>query len=128
MKWTSWEPGARSLLRIIAGFMFSAHGFQKILGMLGGHRVPLGGEPWLGGILELVGGVLLMLGLFSRPVAFILSGEMAWAYWGHHGQRGFWPIQNGGELAVLYCFTFFYLFFGGPGPVSLDRVVRRKSV
>jgi putative oxidoreductase len=124
----SWAPGVLSLLRIMAGFLFSAHGYQKVLGMLGGHRMPIGSLPWTAGMLEMVGGALLILGLFTRPVAFILCGEMAYAYFSMHGRKGFWPVMNGGELAVLYCFVFLYFFFAGPGPVSLDRVVRRKAV
>ena len=127
-----WEPHARSLLRIIAGFTFSLHGFQKLFGMFGG----MGGkgataaafsQAWVAGALEGVGGVLLILGLFSRPVAFLLCGEMAVAYFKAHFPRGFWPIRNGGELAVLYCFLFLYLFTTGPGPWSLDRLFRKKA-
>ena len=128
----SWEPHARSLLRIIAGFTFSLHGFQKLFGMFGG----MGGkgaaaaafsQVWVAGVLEGVGGVLLILGLLTRPVAFLLCGEMAVAYFKSHFPRGFWPIRNGGELAVLYCFLFLYLFTAGPGPWSLDRLFRKKS-
>lgn len=123
----SWAPGALSVLRIVTGFTFSAHGAQKILGLLGGHRAPLFSMAWTGGVLELAGGLLLMFGLFTRPVAFILSGEMAVAYFMVHGKRSFWPVINGGELAVVYCFVFLYLAFAGPGPFSLDRLVRRKA-
>jgi putative oxidoreductase len=77
--------------------------------------------PWVAGMLELVGGLLIILGLFTRPVAFLLSGEMAVAYFMSHAPRGLWPIANGGELAVLYCFIFLYLFTAGPGPWSVDR-------
>ncbi len=130
--WNTFEPLARSLLRIVSGFTFSLHGAQKILGMFGG----LGGkgavahafsQVWVGGMLELVGGLLLIFGLFTRPVAFILCGEMAVAYFTAHFPRGFWPIRNGGELAVLYCFLFLYLVFAGAGPWSLDRLIRRKT-
>ncbi len=127
-----WEPHARSLLRIIAGFTFSLHGFQKLFGMFGG----MGGkgaaatvfsQMWVAGALEAVGGLLLILGLFTRPVAFLLCGEMAVAYFKSHFPRGFWPIRNGGELAVLYCFLFLYLLTAGPGPWSFDRIFRNKS-
>ncbi len=127
----SWQPVVRSILRIVAGFMFSLHGMQKIVGLLGG----MGGKGgvavfptlvWWAGILELAGGLLLLLGLFSRPVAFILSGEMAVAYFITHAQRGFFPVTNGGELAALYSFLFLYLCFAGPGPISLDGFVRKK--
>ena len=127
----SWEPYVRSLLRIIVGFTFSLHGAQKLFGLLGG----MGGTgakasffslAWAGGFLEFFGGVLILLGLFTVPVAFILSGEMAVAYFMAHAPRGFWPIRNGGELAVLYCFDFLYLFTAGPGSWSLDALLRKK--
>lgn len=128
----TWQPWVRSLLRIVAGFMLSLHGVQKILGFLGG----MGGSgatatfpslPWWAGVLELGGGLLLLAGLFSRPVAFVLSGEMAVAYFKFHFPRGFLPISNGGELAALYCFILLYLCFAGPGPLSLDKVIRKKA-
>ena len=80
-----------------------------------------------GGILELVGGALLVLGLFTRPVAFLLSGEMAIAYWSSHAPRGFFPVLNGGDAAILYCFIFLYLAFDGGGAWSLDRVLRHNG-
>jgi putative oxidoreductase len=80
----------------------------------------------LAGVLELVGGTLLLLGLFTRPVAFVLAGEMAYAYFTAHAPRGFWPIANGGELAALYCFIFLYLAATGAGPWSADRRLRRR--
>ena len=127
----SCEPYTRSLLRIVAGFTFSLHGFQKLFGMFGG----VGGkgavaaafsQAWAAGVLEGVGGILLMLGLLTTPVAFLLCGEMAVAYFKAHFPRGPWPIRNGGELAVLYCFLFLYLWTAGPGPWSLDRLWRKK--
>jgi putative oxidoreductase len=127
------EPRALSLLRIVAGFTFSLHGFLKLFGLfggLGGHgaTAPFGTMVWTAGALETLGGVLVVLGLFTRPAAFILSGEMAVAYFLQHRPKGLWPILNGGELAVLYCFIFLYLSIAGAGPVSLDRLLRRKSV
>jgi putative oxidoreductase len=83
--------------------------------------------PWVAGALECAGGLLILLGLFTVPVAFLLCGEMAVAYFMSHAPRGFWPIRNGGELAVLYCFIFLYLVVAGPGSWSLDVLVRRKS-
>jgi len=126
------EPYARSVLRIVAGFTFSEHGMQKILGAFGGMNghgakvsyISLFG---LAGGLELIGGLLLILGLFTSPVAFILCGEMAVAYFRAHFPHGFFPIVNHGELAVVYCFVFLYLFTAGAGPISLDSLVRRKS-
>ena len=122
------EPWGRSLLRIVVGFTFSAHGFQKLFGLLGGHRqTHLFSLFGLAGVLECFGGILLILGLFTVPVAFILSGEMAVAYFTTHFPRGGLPIQNGGELAVVYCFVFLYLFVAGGGPFSLDRLIRKKT-
>ena len=126
------EPVARSLLRIVAGFTFSLHGMQKILGAFGGMdgkggTVPYGSLIGLAGGLEMIGGLLLILGLFTSPVAFILCGEMAVAYFKAHFPHGFLPLLNHGELAVLYCFVFLYLFTAGAGPISLDSAVRKKS-
>jgi len=116
-------PHLLSLMRIIAALLFMEHGTAKLLGF------PAMGRPgpeimslsWIAGVLELIGGALLALGLFTRPVAFVLSGQMAFAYWIAHGPRGFFPLLNGGELAVLYCFVFLYLAAAGPGPWSLDQ-------
>lgn len=118
----SFESYAHALLRIVAGFTFSMHGLQKLFGLLGGHRVQLLSLLGLAGVLESVGGLLILLGLFTRPVAFVLCGEMAVAYFKTHNPRGFWPATNGGELAVLYCFIFLLLMAAGAGPLSLDRL------
>lgn len=131
-KIASFQPYALSLLRIIAGFGFCLHGFQKIFGVLGGaggsgQPAQLLSQAWVAGILELVGGLLILVGLFTAPVAFILSGQMAVAYFQAHAPRGFWPIENRGELAMLYSFLFLYLFTAGPGPWSLDRLLRKKK-
>ena len=115
-----------SIMRLIVGFTFMAHGSQKILGLLGGNRVPYLSLMGIAGFIELVGGILIMVGLFTRPAAFVLSGHMAVAYFYTHAPRGFWPIVNRGELAVVYCFVFFYLVFSGAGPWSLDAVLRGK--
>jgi putative oxidoreductase len=121
---------AQSLLRIATGFTFSLHGFQKLFGFFGGlghgARAHFFSLMWAAGVLECFGGLLILLGLFTRPVAFLLCGEMAVAYFKQHFPRGFWPIANGGELAVLYCFIFLCLVTAGAGPVSLDRIVRKK--
>jgi putative oxidoreductase len=122
------EPWVRSLLRFVVGFTFSLHGFQKLFGLFGGHRqAHLFSLMGVAGVLECFGGILLILGLFTVPVAFLLSGEMAVAYFRTHFPRGLLPIQNGGELAVVYCFVFLYLFVAGGGPASLDRLVRKKN-
>ncbi len=133
-KWAAWGPQFRSVLRIVAAFMFLAHGMMKLFAFPAGVP-PKGGtvllisQSGLGGILEFFGGVLLLLGLFTRPVAFILAGEMAVAYFQFHFPRGFWPIVNQGELAVLYCFVWLYFSAAGAGPWSLDalRMKRRKN-
>ena len=128
----SLEPYVRSSLRIVAAFLFSLHGFQKLLSFFGGMggkggTAVFGTLPWFAGVLETGGGLFLLLGLFSRPTAFVLSGQMAVAYFMYHFPRGFWPITNGGELAALYSFTFLFFAVAGPGPLSLDRVVRKTS-
>jgi len=120
-----YEPQLRSLFRIVAAFTFSLHGWQKLFGAfggLGGHTPPLTSMLGLAGLIETVGGALMMLGLLTRPVAFLLSGEMAIGYFRTHAPRGFWPLVNGGELAVFYCFMFLWFAAAGPGPWSLDHV------
>lgn len=118
-----WAPRLLSVLRVIAALLFLQHGTAKLFGfphvaMFDGlHLLSLMGAA---GVLEVLGGVLLALGLFTRPVAFVLSGEMAFAYFLAHAPRGFFPILNGGELAVLYCFVFLFIAAAGPGPWSLD--------
>jgi putative oxidoreductase len=121
----------RSLLRIVIGFTFILHGAQKLFGLFGGigghgQKAMLLSLFGLAGVLEFYGGLLIILGLFTRPVAFILAGEMAFVYFRMHAPRGFWPINNGGELAVHYCFIFLYLVVAGPGNLSLDALIRRR--
>jgi putative oxidoreductase len=116
-----WVPYALAVLRIMTALLFMAHGTAKLLGFPDlGFSPEVLSLPWIAGLLEIVGGVLLVLGLFTRPVAFILSGEMAVAYFMAHAPQGFHPIQNGGESAVLFCFVFLYFVFSGPGAWSLD--------
>jgi putative oxidoreductase len=119
-----WAPILLSVLRIVAGFLFVAHGTQKLLGFPAPMQfeVSLLSQPGIAGLLEVVGGVLLMLGLFTRPVAFVLSGEMAFAYFLAHAPNNFWPLLNRGELAALYCFLFLYFAAAGGGPLSLDAL------
>ena len=124
--YSTWTPRALSLLRIIAAFLFMAHGAQKLFGALGGEAVPLVSQMGLAGAIELVGGLLIAIGLFAGLAAFIASGEMAFAYFMAHAPRGFYPIANSGELAALYCFVFFYIIFAGPGPWSLDAAMRKQ--
>ena len=122
-------PYLQSLLRIVAAAMFIPHGTQKLLAFpVAAPRpeVALASQPGVAGILEMVGGMLMLLGLFSRPVAFVLSGEMAVAYFLAHAPRGPWPILNGGELAILFCFIWLFFAAAGPGPLSLDAIWRKK--
>jgi putative oxidoreductase len=113
-------PYAYSALRIVSGFLFFFHGMQKLFGLFGGREVDILSRLGAAGIIETIGGILLMLGLGTWVVAIIASGEMAVAYFTAHQPRGGWPIQNGGELAVLYCFLFLYIATQGGGWLSVD--------
>jgi putative oxidoreductase len=115
-------PYLYAILRIVVGLAFAQHGAQKLFGALGGQAVSLGTQRGLAGVIEFVGGIMISLGLFTSPIAFLASGEMAWAYFQSHAPRGFWPIQNGGELAVLYCFIFLYMAAVGSGKLSIDSI------
>jgi putative oxidoreductase len=124
-KWVRWEPEIRSVFRIVAAFMFMLAGTSKLfafpVGMPpDGATAELLTQTGIGGLLEFAGGLLLLVGLFTRPVAFILSGEMAVAYFQFHAPGGPWPTVNGGVPAVMYCFTWLYFSAAGPGPWSLD--------
>jgi putative oxidoreductase len=121
------EPVFRSLLRLVVGFTFSCHGWQKLFGLFGGMHPPLLSLFGVAGVIETVGGALIFLGLFTGPVAFICSGEMAVAFFKMHFPHGFLPLKNGGELAVVYCFFFLFLVFAGAGPISLDGLLRKKG-
>ena len=128
MKRIDWPGYALSLLRIVAAALFVCHGFQKLFGIpvAAGPRPHIGSLLWIAGVLESIGGVCILLGLFTRPIAFVLCGEMAVAYFHVHAPRAFWPIKNGGELAILFCFLFLYLCCVGAGALSVDRSVRGK--
>ena len=121
------EPKFYSAMRFIAGFLFLWHGTQKLLGF----PEAAGEMPfhirYVAGPIELVGGALIMIGLATRPAAFLCSGLMAFAYWIAHGTQAFLPIQNHGELAALYCFVFLAIFARGSGPWGLDAVLSRKT-
>lgn len=128
--WSAWAPRFQSLLRIMAGFMFMLHGTTKLFGFPApspGGPVALMSQVGLAGALEVLGGALLMLGLFTRPVAFIVSGEMAVAYFQVHFPKSFWPSINGGETAALYCFIWLYFSAAGGGPWNIDGLFRKRS-
>jgi putative oxidoreductase len=120
-----------ALLRIVAGFLFMCHGAQKLFGAFGGvgpggATVPMLSLFWFAGVIELVGGAMIAVGLLTSWAAFIASGEMAAAYFIAHRPQGFWPIQNQGELAVVYAFLWLYVASRGSGPFSVDAAVGRK--
>ncbi len=123
-----WQPQALAILRIVTGLAFMGHGLVKLIGF------PAGAEPGqqqlaslmgIGGVLETFGGLLIILGLFTRPTAFVLSGMMAVAYWMFHAPSSPYPVVNGGDGAILFCFIFLYLVTSGPGAWSLDNAKRR---
>jgi len=124
-----WAPRMLAVLRIMTALLFLEHGTQKLLGFPPGKSMqPLFSLLGFAGLLELVGGLLILVGLFTRPVAFVLAGEMAFAYFIGHASRGFWPVNNGGDAAILYCFVFLYLTVAGAGAWSLDAVLGRSRV
>ena len=117
-----------TLLRVVAGFLFACHGAQKLFGFPGGVETTTMPLIVAAGVIELGGGILIALGLLTRPAAFIASGTMAVAYFMGHGGKGFWPILNGGELAALYAFLWLYVTFRGGGRFSLDAARSRRRV
>ena len=125
-----WAPPVLSLLRIMAGLLFVQHGLAKYFQfphVAAFDNLQFASMPGVGGIVELVCGALVTVGLFTPIAALLASGEMAVAYFTAHAPRGFFPLLNGGSLAVLYCWVFFYLVFAGGGPWSLDAVMRKKA-
>jgi len=122
------SPDVLSILRIIAAFVFLVHGTQKLFGFPAPFPMPqLPALFVAGGLIETFGGLVLLIGLFTRPVALVLSGEMAVAYFKFHAPQGFWPLLNDGEGAVLYCFIFLFLASAGGGPWSFDRLLRDRA-
>lgn len=121
----AWSPRVLGILRIVTAILFIEHGTQKLFGF----PERMGGMPapdtlsllWIAAVLEVVGGFLILIGLFTRPVAFLLSGQMAVAYWMVHAPKAFSPALNGGDPAILFCFIFLYLVFAGPGSWSMDE-------
>ena len=125
-----WAPYLLSVLRIVVAFLFMAHGAQKLFGFQTppGRLVPQTFSfLWVAGVLEFFGGLAFIIGLFTRPVAFILSGQMAVAYFTAHAPHGFWPIANKGDLAVVLSFLFLYFAAAGGGPWSIDRLIERSG-
>ncbi|MFI9272285.1 DoxX family protein [Kitasatospora sp. NPDC052896] len=123
---------ALGLLRIVAALLFTCHGAATLFGVLGGTHggasTPVGQWPgWWAGLIQLVGGILVLIGLLARPAALLCSGSMAYAYFTVHQQHALWPIQNGGEPAVLYCWIFLTIAVAGPGALALDRLWQARS-
>jgi len=122
-------PYLLSVLRLAAAFVYVAHGTQKMFGVPGHpFHAPVLALTMTGaaGVIETIGGILMLLGLFTRPVAFVLSGQMAVAFFTQHWPRGFWPIVNGGDLAVVFCFLWLYFSVAGAGPISIDALRGRR--
>jgi putative oxidoreductase len=131
-RWRSSAPYLLSVLRIVAAFLFMQYGTAKWFAfpapiMPGGGTVPLASQVGVAAVLETVGGGLLLIGLFTRPVAFLLSGEMAFAYFIGHAPQGFWPVVNQGTPAIIFCFVWLYFSAAGAGPWSVDALRRRAS-
>jgi len=124
--WSRWQPVALSLLRMVMGFLFMPHGAQKLFGAFGDEPAELLSLRGVAGVLEVFGGLMILVGWYTRPVAFILSGQMAVAYWLRHAPDGFWPILNGGELAAFYCFAYLFLSTAGGGDWSVDAWLNRR--
>lgn len=120
-----WAPHILSLIRILSAASFLTHGLIKLTGWPAPFPYPMNGLLYVAAVLEIAGGVLLIIGLFSRPVAFLLSGQMAIAYFLAHASQGFFPALNMGEPAMLYCFIFLYIAAAGPGPWSVDALQGR---
>jgi putative oxidoreductase len=127
--YSRWSPRVLSVLRIVTAFLFMQHGGQKLFGFPAPSQAahPLLSLMGVAGVLEFFGGLLLLLGLFSRPVAFLLSGQMAVAYFMVHAPQGFWPLLNRGDLAVLFSFVFLYLAVAGGGSWSVDHLWRQDD-
>jgi putative oxidoreductase len=127
---SAWAPRLLSVLRIVAALLYLLHGTSKLFGLpptLRGSTVPLASRLGAAGMIEVVGGTLVVIGLFTSVAAFICSGEMAFAYFLAHAPRALVPLQNGGELPILFCFVFLYLAATGAGPWSIDAIMRRPS-
>lgn len=121
---TRWAPEAHGVLRIVAGLLFLEHGTQKFLSFPPGEFAGMGwafaNPAAYAGVIELLAGILIAIGWFTRPAAFLASGTMAVAYWMAHAPQNFWPVNNGGDAAILFCFVFLYFVFAGAGALSVD--------
>ena len=131
-RWKTSTPYFLSVFRIVAAFVFMQYGSAKLFAfpgplLPGGGTAPPGSQIWVAGVLELVGGGLLLVGWFTRPIAFLLSGEMAVAYFQAHAPHGFWPVLNQGAPAVIFCFLWLYVSSAGPGPWSLDAWSKKMA-
>lgn len=131
-RWRSWAPYLLSILRIVSAFLFMQVGTAKLFAfpaaiMPDGGTAPIASLAGIAGILETFGGLFILLGLFTRPVAFVLSGQMAVAYFIGHAPQGFWPVLNQGMPAILFCFLYLYLSAAGPGPWSVDALREKRS-
>ena len=130
MSWSKAESVTYTLLRVVAGWLFFQAGAVKVLGWFGGVpqgvTITVGSQAWIGGMIEMVGGLLILFGLFTRVAAFLASGEMAVAYFQFHQPNGTWPHQNQGTAAVLFCFLFLYMAARGDGAYSLGALVRKR--
>lgn len=131
--WQGWAPRLLSVLRVVTAFLYMAHGTQKLfafprgMGPDGTGTVELGSLFGAAGIIETVGGALLLIGWFTRPVAFLVAGEMAVAYFKFHAPGGAWPLLNHGEIAVTFCFAWLYMSAAGGGPWSVDAMRKRRA-
>ena len=127
-KASAYAPYVLSIVRIVVALLFLEHGLSRLFGWPSPiQHPPIFSMYWFAGMIELVGSLLVLPGLFTRCAAFVMSGEMAFAYFISHAPHGFFPILNRGDGAILYCFIFLYIAFAGPGPLSLDALWRRKS-
>lgn len=126
---TPWTPRVLSLFRLMAGLLFMQHGLEKFFAFPEAFamQLPATSPPMLAGWVELIGGFLIAIGLFTRPAAFLASGTMAVAYFMFHAPKSFYPIINQGELAIMYCFAFLYFAFAGGGSLSVDALIRKKA-
>lgn len=127
-KLTTFQPHALSALRVVSALVLFSYGTQKILHFPAADQVPAAGSlPWIAGMFELILGFFVLVGFKTRPAAFVLSGVMASAYFLRHAPQSFFPSQNGGVAAILFCFVFLYLFFAGGGPLSIDAISEKNA-